>query len=110
MLSSLEDMIKQIKGRDRNANIVVAGDFNNKLGVVRNRLLNFDLKPCIDFQEATHAKGSHLDEVFTNFKVDSAHVHPVNPHLSDHKAIQLVANINLNQESHQNLYKLQVSE
>ena len=50
--------------------IVLGGDFNrNGMKELRPRLHHFGLRPVFGDRVATHDKGKHLDDIFTNLKL-----------------------------------------
>lgn len=55
---------------DKDSKVVVAGNLN-KIGVKNSDFLtkSFNLTPALDSTQATHKKGGHLDNIWTNLKI-----------------------------------------
>ena len=83
----LDHILSLILTRLPQSRIIVAGEFNQQMDQAYNICHKFGLRGTIEKGQATHNKGGHLDQIFTN--IEGLQSKLEDSELTDHKLFRL---------------------
>ena len=86
ILALIENLLK----RDRQARIIVIGDFNMQLPLFKKRLNQLGVSQLLDDSKPTHSQGNQLDQAFSNIPGISAETGGCDSDITDHLPIWLI--------------------